>query len=352
MQFLVAVFLGMVLALAFQKKNDSCTLGYWRLVAGGVAAGFPHIDSVLNLFSADIYLGLRYSLTWSLLLGPLYMLAMAFFMGKFSKQKWEHFYPFMIGCYMLSLVFAALTNVGMRPLVPFTDVHVSLDIVHPFDLSILAISITTLIATYFLNRWKRDLARIGFLAVLVYVGFVVSCHMKAVEFAEVYAEAFHLDVNEVYARPQPISPFNWRVVVETKDHKLHDTRINLFRKEEKELFDHSTRAARINAQYKPMDKAVWRIYRRFGSSDPIFAKRAWLSISQVSQQFEWDARFLAFKTKVLYESEPCAQFMDITKIGARSGMKGTYMICRGKEGDAILYRSDEEGTFSVFETMY
>lgn len=352
MQFLVAVFLGMVFSYAFLKKNDSCTLKYWRPLSGGLAAGFPHIDNLLALISLDAHQGYQYSLSWSPLLGPLYVLGLAYLMAKLAKQKFEIFYPFMLGCYMVSLFFAFLTGVGVRPLVPFADFHLNFDILHPFDLSILAISLVTVVACYFLPRWQRDIARVGVLGLLIYIGFVVTCQFRAHDFAKVYAEAFKLDVKEIYTRPQPISPFNWRVVIETKDHKLHDTRINLFREDEQKVFENSTRSARINAQYKPLNKAVWRIYRRFGTSDPIFAKRAWLSIAQTSKQFEWDARFLAFKTKVLYESQPCAQFLDITKIGARSGMRGTYMICRGQEGEAVLYRSDDEGTFSIFETMY
>lgn len=352
MQFLVAVVFGMVCALAFQRKNTTCELKYWRLVAGGVAAGFPHVESLVGIISSDAYLGIRYGITWSPLLAPLFALSIAYIIGKCAKVKWESIYPLTIGTMMISIVMAAFTGVGIRPLTPFSDYHVAFSILHPFDLSILAISLVTLAASYFLARWKRDLSRFGILVVIVYIGVIISFHNKADDFAQTYAGAFGLEVKDVHLLPQPISPLNWRIVVETKDQKFHDTRINLFRQAEKEVRDTSTRAARINAQYKPLSKAVWRIYRRFGTKDPMFAKRAWISIAQVSDQFVWDARFAVFKTKVMYNSEPCAQFMDVTKLGARSKMRGTYMVCRSNSKGAVLYRSDAEGNFSVFETMY
>ena len=72
MQLLISIFFGMVCAWALKRHADSSPLGHWRLVAGAVAGAFPHIDWFFQILGPSFYLAYKDSVTWSLLLMPIY----------------------------------------------------------------------------------------------------------------------------------------------------------------------------------------------------------------------------------------------------------------------------------------
>ena len=334
-----------------KRKHAASGLGLKRLAAGATAAAFPHIEVLFYLFGDEVYKGLQGGVTWSLILFPIYAFIIAYAFQLYSKIPWKNYYITTLVCLFVSILFSMFTLEGIRPFAPILNIRFAFGLIHGFDLTILAIAILTFSLGWVLKRWQRDVSRVGFGLCLIYLLVMLTFYIKADSFADKYAEIFKLEVTKVHLLPQPISPLNWRVILETKDGKLHDTLINLFRTSEKERTDQSTRAARIDSLYKPLDKAVWRIYRRFGNKDTNFAKRAWISMLNTGSQFSWTTRYAVFKSEIKYNSNRCAMFKDLRFEGSRRDKKGAYLICH-ENNDAILYLSDASGAFSKLEMMY
>tara|TARA_R110000868_G_scaffold190862_1_gene434856 strand:- start:155963 stop:157018 length:1056 start_codon:yes stop_codon:yes gene_type:complete len=351
MQFLISIFFGMLCAWALKRKSEPSGLGCWRLAAGALAGAFPHLDFVLHLFGTSFALGYSNSIFWSVILTPIYTNLIAFLLSLVSGKSWKDFVPVTTGALFLTIILAMLTSKGIQPFAPFTHFNVALGLVYPFDITIMGMSILAIGCGFLLPSWKRDIARLTLVLVVGYVAVLGTFYIKSYSVASNYAEAFNLDVEKIHVIPQPISSFNWRLVVETKDQRFHDTMINLFRKEAVELNGEDSRIARIDSLYKPVDEAVWRVYRRYGHKNKAFAKSAWLSMYQSSDQFKALSRFWVAQNVISYNGNTCARFVDLRREGSRRAKEGMFMICKENNG-AALYRSDSDGSYALLAMMY
>lgn len=351
MQFLISILFGMLCAWALKSKISPSGLGYWRLLAGGLAGAFPHLDVILNLFGDDIALGYSGSIFWSLILTPIYTNIIAFILSIVSGKEWKDFVPVTTGALILTILLAMLTSKGIQPFAPFSHMNVSLGLVYPFDLTIMGMSVIALSFGFLLPNWKRDIARLTLVLVIGYTIVLGTFYLKAYSFASSYADAFSLEIEKIHVIPQPISSFNWRLIVETKNQRYHDTMINLFRKSEVALDGEDTRIDRIDSLYKPVDQAVWRVYRRYGHKDKAFSKSAWLSMYKSSDQFKLLSRFWVAQNVVSYNGNTCARFVDLEHEGSRRAKEAVFMICKENKG-ATLYRSDSDGRYALLEMIY
>lgn len=352
MELVICLLLGAMVAWAMKRTNEQKHLGVWRPLMGATAASLPYVDYVLLFATADVQQAYMQGLTWSLVLAPLLAVVLAFVFSAVSKQSWQELSRISVVSYVVSLVFATLTSKGIPLFAPFTYWKVSLNILHSFDWYVFSISAVTVASCAFLSKLQRDVARIGLASLVVYITFVVTFSGKANDFAEKYAEAFRLDVAEIHTLPQPLSPMNWRVMIETKDQRIHDVLINLSREEEVALTDRSKRTERIDSLYKPTSKAVGRIYHRFGHKNRAFSKSAWVSMYKVSDQFKDLSKYWVGKDVIMYNSNKCARYIDLRREGSRKSKKSLYMICKEGRG-AVLYRASGTGDyFDVFDMKY
>lgn len=351
MQLLISIVFGMVFAWALKRNLGPSPLGYWRLVAGGLAGAFPHIDWFFQIFGASFYLAYKDSVTWSILLMPIYANLIAFVLSLVSKKEWKHFVPVTLGVMFLTCVMAMLTTRGVQPFAPFSHKVVSVGLIYPFDLSVMGLSVLTIAFGFLLPKFKRDLAMLAVVLIFIYSIVLTTFYFKARGFAKSYAEAFNLEVEAYHIIPQPISAFNWRIVVETSDQRFHDTMVNLFRDEEVELDGEDSRTNRIDSLYKPMDKAIWRVYRRYGYKNKAFAKSAWVSMYKSSDQFKRISQYWVAKDVIRYNNNSCARFIDLRREGSRKVQEYIFMICKENNG-AALYRSTGDGDYSLLEMIY
>ncbi|MAF31239.1 MAG: hypothetical protein CMF60_03445 [Magnetococcales bacterium] len=351
MQLLISIFFGMVCAWALKRHADSSPLGHWRLVAGAVAGAFPHIDWFFQILGPSFYLAYKDSVTWSLLLMPIYANLIAFVLSLISQKSWKDFVPVTLGVLLMTSLLAMLTSKGIQPFAPFSHYNVSLGLIYPFDLSIMGVSILAISCGLLLPRFKRDFGRFAVVLVVAYTLVLTTFYFKARSFAKTYAEAFNLKVEGYHIIPQPISAFNWRIVIETEDQRFHDTMINLFRDEEVVLDGEDSRTNRIDSLYKPMDKAIWRVYRRYGYKNKVFAKSAWVSMYKSSDAFKRISKYWVSKDVIRHNGNSCARFIDLRREGSRKVEEYIFMICRENNG-AALYRSNGEGDYSLLEMMY
>lgn len=352
MQVLICLLLGAIVAWAMKRTNEQRKLGWWRPLMGSVAAALPYIDYVLLFAPEHVQQAYMQGLTWSLILAPLLGVFVAFVFSVLSQHAWNELARISVVSYVISLILATMTSKGVPLFAPFTYWQVSLDILHSFDWYIFSMCVVTALCCAFIDNWQRDISRLGLVSLVIYIGFVATFSNKAEDFAEAYAKSFKLKVENIHVLPQPLSPMNWRVMVETKDQRIHDTLVNLSREKEVERKEDSKRTERIDSLYKPMNKAVWRVYHRFGHKDRAFSKSAWVSMYKVSDQFKYLSKYWVGKDVIMYNSHKCARYIDLRREGSRKAKESMYMICKEGRG-AVLYRATGKGNhFSEFEMMY
>jgi hypothetical protein len=332
MHSFVAFLFGMMCAWALPQSSKYPPLGRWRALAGGLAAIFPHIEEVFLLLGSgkSTYIQFLHSVTWNPFLVPLYSLLLAVLMAKLIRHSWQALFPIMLISMMFSSLLAMFTLDGVKIFYPINDFTIAFSSLYTFDLTILGLALLVLALDFVLPRWSKDLSRFGMLCIVVYIGIITTFAWRAEEMAEQYAEALNLKTKAIYTIPQPISSMNWRLIVKTKDDRMHDTMVNIGRQEGIEISDTSNRATRINALYKPVDKAVWRIYRRFGSGeDKSFIKDVWHDQPEWLQHY---TRFHVFRRLSVKNNMPCVEFKDLRTIGARNTESGLFISCKTKNG--------------------
>lgn len=351
MQFLISVFFGMVCAWAVKISPKASGLGHWRLVAGAMAGAFPYVGSVIGIFSESLWLAYGNGLFWSIALMPVYTNVIAYVLAVITGRTWRCFVPVTTGVLFFVILMALFTSKGVQLFAPFSQKFFAIGVIYPFDITVLGICVLVLALGFMLPMFKREIARGGMILIAAYIVGLGLCYLRAYNFANTYAKSFDLDVEKVYAIPQPISAFNWRVVIETKDQRYHDTMVNLYRDHEIQLDGQDSRVTRINSLYKPMDKAVWRVYRRYGYKNKAFAKSAWVSMYKSSEQFRWISRFWVAKDVIQHHGTQCARFVDLRREGSRRLHDGMFMICRENNG-AALYKQNEDGSFKPLQMHY
>ena len=325
------ILLGVLAALALKRKNAAKApvdpLGHWRWIAATVGALFPFSEVLLYFLSPGAQAQGMGGLTWSLLLMPVYAVALAGIIGMFARRSWEDMFPPVVAGLGATWTLAALTEPGLFPLALLLDWRLGLAVLNGFDVVMVGLCVVGLGMAYAFKIYDRDLARLTLVCVLGYVGAAGMWSWQAREFGRHYAELQEIAAPKVMVIPQMLSPLNWRVVVAETNGRLHDTMITLGRGSgrEREVSDDP---------YKPRDMAVWKIYRRFGALDvPAEVQRqvriAWYSWQNTP--YAWLGRFAVFDRMFLPQEVglnlQCVGFRDFRAESAHEIAAGTYVVC-------------------------
>ncbi len=355
MHIVISILIGLLGAWIFKHRNGADHLGFkWRMIGGAAAGVFPHLEALLYLFGTGTRLQIAQGLTWSLLLAPFWAWVISLVLLRFNpKKRMNQFFPFIWGSLTLVCLFGALTETGIQPLFPLINWRLNIGLLSNFDYILLALCVMTLILGLLFRQWQRDTARIGLVFIFVYLIAVSSFYFKANNFANRYAKALKLTVERIDILPQPLSPLNWRLMVTEKNGRIHDTFIHLYRENELKVPEGATRAYRISALYKPLHKAVWRIYRRYGSrhlppEDSQKIYHAWQAFK--SSPYYWYGRFGIFVKFTDPAKNSCALFRDLRYEGARKSDKGHYLVCAAEQTYKIFRRKKD--SFVLLKTLY
>ncbi len=335
MHSFVAFIVGIMCAWAFPKGKYP-PLGKWRPLAGGVAAIFPHIEEAFLLFGngKEFYIQFAHSITWNPFLAPIYSLLLAVIFGQIAKRDWQIFFPITLVSMLFSIFLAIFTFDGVKIFYPLGDLRIAFESLYSFDLTILSVALLVIVLDFILPRWGKDISRIGIVIIVIYIGVITTFSWRAEDIAKQYAKALSLDVVSIDTLPQPISPMNWRLIITTTDNRLHDSMININRKEEKIITESSNRASKINALYKPVNKAIWRIYKRFGKGEQTkFIQDTWQDQPAWLRNY---TRFDVFRKLNVKSAMPCVEFKDIRTLGARKLKSGIFSVCKKANGNYII----------------
>jgi inner membrane protein len=325
-----------------------------RMWVGFWAAAFPDSDFIVNFINPLSYLALHRGITHSVILLPIWALGLASVLMLIVRRKYS------------ATAFAGVCALGI-------GIHIAGDVVNAFGTMILApfsmwraqISTTFIIDPFFTlvivagliasMRWKvtRTPAVIGLTVLTAYVGFQAILQRRAVAVGDAYIAVHRLESAEAHAIPQPLSPFNWMVVVEQpKGYQL--AYVSLLRKEATPQPPADASWFRqLTASYRPVKDAQWQPVLRYGAvdADKELAEAAWNS--DVLAPYRHFALFPALYRIDRDPESTCVWFNDLRFAVVGRTMPFRYGSCRdGINSPWKVHRltSDDNGT-ELFEAI-
>ena len=291
-----------------------------RMTVGFRAAAFPDSDIILRLFGALTDIDLHRGVTHSIILLPAWALLLAWLFSRFSRQRysWRAIYGTAALGIAIHIAGDLFTAYGTMVLAPFSHHRFALPftfIIDPYFTAIIVIGL----AAVMLRRQRRYPAVIAILVLGCYVGFQGILHSRAIKVGEAYAEThgFAGAAAEVYAIPQPLSPFNWKIIVRHGD-GYDVASINLWRSERRTLPEPERGISgilgmwgRIAAGYQPVSAAHWIHYSQFGKTESqnALAHEAWSQ--EVFTRFREFAMFPVLDKIEPHGSGVCVRFLDL-----------------------------------------
>lgn len=265
-------------AAATQHENALPLRG--RIVAGFLAGAFPDSDIVIRFFTDPItYLNLHRGVTHSIVLLPLWALLLA---GVFSLlwrrlYPWRAFYGVALLGIAIHIVGDVITTFGTQVLAPFSDYKAIIPTTFIIDLYFTGIILVGLLASWWW-RQNRVPAVAGLMLLAGYVGFQGVQLERARALGVQYAVQQQLHEAEVSALPQPLSPFNWKLIVRDSE-RYQIAHVNLRRAEvvPSAATEGAGFFARVSALYRPAADLTWESYPQYGeeSSVSVLAREAW-----------------------------------------------------------------------------
>lgn len=327
---------GALLARATAPQNDALPLAR-RVTLGALAAAFPDIDFVTSYVSPLTYLYHHRGVTHSLLMLPLWAVAVGFLCALLyrDRARW-HSYALLIGAGIaIHILGDLITAFGTMIFAPLSDARIAWSTTFIIDLWFTGIIVTGLLLS---AAWRRSrLPAVAGLAVLCgYVGLQYVQQQRALEFGAAYAREQGWRDAVVSASPRPVSPYNWMVIVEAGE-RYRYALVNLRR--DVPRTDTDGFIAALDAAYLPLSQAAWVDASRFGGSETerAFAREAWSAPGFAF--YRWFAAYPALLKVERNGTESCAWFHDLRFLTpGRASWPFRYGHCRDGAGDWRLYR--------------
>jgi inner membrane protein len=273
---------GALLARATEAKRprDDQLPRRLRMWIGFWAAAFPDSDFVVNFINPLSYLALHRGITHSVILLPIWALGLAFdlmliVLRRYSATAFVGVCALGIGIHIARDVINAFGTMIFAPFSMSRAQFATPFVIDPFFTLII---VAGLIASM---RWKvtRTPAVIGLFVLAAYVGFQAVLHQRAVAVGDAYVATHRLGSARARAIPQPLSPFNWMVVVE-EPQGYHLAYVSLLRKEiTPQPPPDASWFRKLTASYRPVKEAQWQPVPRYGAvdADRDLAEAAWHS---------------------------------------------------------------------------
>ena len=282
-----------------------------RVTVGALAAALPDIDFVLGYVSPSAYLLYHRGVTHSLILLPIWAIALAWIFARLdpARPRWQAYFGVIAGSLGIHILGDLITSFGTVLLAPFSDRRFGLDTTFIIDLWFTGIIVAALIAAFAWRR-SRTPALAGLAALAAYVGLQAYAHGVAIEFGRQYAQAEGIAGARITAQPRPVSPFNWMVVVEHADEYRYAF-VNVVRQSPRpDPVPGAGLIERLDAAYVPLAQAEWRQAERFGPpSARAQAMEAWRA--EPLGFFRWFAAYPVLHRIEHAAAARCVWFRDL-----------------------------------------
>lgn len=318
-----------------------------RMAAGFAAAAFPDCDFALRLIDTLAYLNWHQGPTHSLVLLPVWALMLAHLFSWATRRRypWQAFLGAASLGIAIHIAGDLFTAYGTMLLAPLSYRRFSLPLTFVIDPYFTAIIAAGLAAAIVLPQRPRP-AVIALIVLACYVGFQGALHHRAVKVGEVYAATHGLPGAGVHALPQPLTPFNWKIIVEHDD-GYYEALVNLWRtRSPAPPGPESGMLQRIAAGYQPVSAAAWTRHGRFGEtpSQQALAREAWSQ--EVFADYRRFAKFPALERIEPAGDRVCVWFLDLRFTLPSLPPSFRYGLCR--TGAADSWRSERvRGSFWI-----
>jgi inner membrane protein len=313
-----------------------------RTLIGALAAAFPDVDylSFWNsplTFLAEWHRGPTHSLVlvpvWALLLGFAFALA---------YRRREPRPPFAMLASLCALAVVShiasdvLTAYGTGVLYPFCDFRFGLGATFVIDPYFTAIVIAALVASLW---WTPRLsARVGLLALSGYLTSQILLQQQATALGREYAQAQGLENASVHAFAQPLSPFNWLIIVAAASH-YHVALVNLAATQVPvSPSAPGSFPQRLQSAYRPARFLAWQVHHRYGEDVQRrqLVKDAWQH--PAFREFRFFARFPALYRLDEGSRGTCVWYTDLRYVLPELMPAFRYGMCRSDGGGWEPYR--------------
>jgi inner membrane protein len=307
-----SLFGALVVRAAGGRKSAWGGIGSRRAtLVGAAAAAFPDIDYLTFWidplsFLADWHRGP----THSLLLAPLWALMLGYFSAWWLRDR-ANSRGYMGICLLGLFSHIAsdlLTIYGTQILAPLSDWRPGFGTTFVIDPYFSAIVLVGVVASIGLGtpRW----ARAGLLVLALYLGLQVLLQQQATSIGETYARVERLEQATSRALAQPLSPFNWLIIV-SEGERYHIARVNLAAAGGQPPGGASGWLVRLWSAYRAPQALNWERRSRFGESGQAreLARSVWESTGFAG--FRRFARYPALYRIDQLEGETCVWFTDL-----------------------------------------
>src|SRR5258706_4258835 len=201
---------GALLARATAPKDAPPHSLLRRIAAGFFACAAPDLDFVAGYAGPVAYLLNHRGVTHSLVLLPLWALAVAWLLAKILRHPggWRALYGISALAIGAHIARDVITSYGTMVLAPFSDWRAGIGTTFIIDPWFSGIIVAGLAASIIFR--KQQAPAVAALALLVaYVGFQYVQKQRALDFAAQHAAPGA----RITAHPRPVSPYNWTVYV-------------------------------------------------------------------------------------------------------------------------------------------
>ncbi|MDP2397864.1 MAG: metal-dependent hydrolase [Burkholderiales bacterium] len=320
-----------------------------RRVGIGFAVGaFPDIDVVASWISPLAYLYHHRGITHSLVMLPLWTILLSMLLALLWRRGpgWKTYAPVVALSLAMHIAGDWITSFGTMIFAPFSDYRHGLGTTFIIDLWFSGIIVAGLLACLVWRR-SRIPAVAGLLLLASYVGLQYTALQQAIDFGERHAQAAGIRAVAVSALPRPVSPFNWMVVVEDAA-GYHYSHINVRRDELLSAAPEAGLIARLDAAYRPLDKAAWEFSPRFGNGGERAAVRAVFEHHDFAF-FRWFSAYPILHRIDGEDGNLCVWFRDLRFLTpGRATFPFIYGMCGEGGGPMQPYGLGDQGRYPVY----
>lgn len=281
-----------------------------RLLVGAFAGAFPDIDYLVSWIDPLVYLALWHrGITHSLVMLPLWAVLAGITLALVFRQPREWRYlSLLAGIALLSHIASDLITVfGTQLFAPLSSWRGSIGttfIIDPWFTLIVVIGLFTGVTSASHHLPSASLA-----VLLTYILFQYGLKVNALSIAQDHVNKVGLSPARIAALPQPFSPFNWKIIIET------DTFYEIGYVNQSGGYaaggDSTGFFGKVRNTYKAPEQMHWQRQERFGDRGPEAERveRLWQS-----EQLDYFRRFAALP--VLYRidqdgEKSCVWFTDL-----------------------------------------
>ena len=311
-----------------------------RMAAGFAAAGFPDCDFALRLVDTLTYLNWHQGITHSLLLMPAWSWALAHLFSRLSARRhpWQAFYVVALLGIAIHIAGDLITAYGTMLFAPLSVQRYSIPLAFVID-PYLTVTLAGGLLMATMRPHGRRAAIVSLVLVLAYVALLGNFYFRALDIGRGYAASHGMDGAAIHALPQPLAPFNWKIIVSMNE-GYYETHVNLWRRQ-----PHPARAddagalGKIFFAYQPSSMLDWQRRPRF-SDDPSYSsitREAWNHPG--FEPFRRFAVFPAMASVDVGSERLCVWFYDLRFSVPTLEPSFRYGMCRsGSAGDLQLRR--------------